>query len=484
VAHIVEDNVRETATTTGTGSFSLGGAAITGRTFSSVMADGDTCHYAIHHATLNEWEIGFGTYETTGNLLLRTTPAESSNGGAAVNFSAGNKTVEMVLPGSQALFLRQMTQLTGVVRVDAGVPTADTDVTDIVAAASTSAAGKVELADNAETLAGTDAARVVTPDGLAAYWEKGTDNTGGATITLGDGGMFDLITSTTAITAFAFTTDKAGRSARIRFLTARVLTHNATTLLLPFGGANITTEVGDRCTLVSLGSGNFYITDYVRSDGRTVLGPTDPNVFDFADDFYGNVVASPVYPWTETTSAAGTNNRQVVADHPGVLRLVTGAVSGNNKRIHLGVGETDGILLPVSVQRFSWIVRIPTITTIVIRLGLLQQPSAANGGTAGAFFEFDPTQSANWRYVTRQASTSTANNALTVTANNWYVLEARRLGSGNWEFYVNGVLRATNSANLPTTACNFGALCQTATAAARNLDLDFGAIRSLAQRFT
>jgi len=339
-------------------------------------------------------------------------------------------------------------------------------------------------ASTTEVLTGTDAAKFVTPDALAALWEAGTDNAGGATITLGDGGVFNLITSTTAITAFAFTTDKAGRTARIRFQTARVLTHNSTSLILNLGGANITTEVGDTCTVVSLGGGNFRVVDYERADGRTVLGPTDPNVFDFADDFHGNVVASPVYPWIETASGTGTNTRQVVAGHPGVLRLVTGTTSGNNKRIHQGIAVADGIHTPDFVQRFSWIVRIPTITSIVIRLGLMQDVSLASGGTAGAYFEFDPTASANWRYITRQASTSTANNALTVTANNWYVLEARRLGTGNWEFWANGVLRATNSANLPTTACNFGALCQTATTAARNLDLDFGAIRSLAQRFT
>lgn len=58
------------------------------------------------------------------------------------------------------------TGLTGVVRTDSGVVSVDTDVTDIVAAASDTAAGKVELATTAETATGTDATRAVTPDGL------------------------------------------------------------------------------------------------------------------------------------------------------------------------------------------------------------------------------------------------------------------------------------------------------------------------------
>lgn len=163
MAHIVEDNVRESATTTGTGNFSLGGALNTGRAFSAALANGDTCHYAIHHATLNEWEVGLGTYQTSGNVLVRTTPLESSNAGAAVNFSAGTKSVESVFPSLHALFVSRIAALTGVVRVDSGVPTADSDVTDIVAAASDTAAGKIEIAIQSEMETATDVVRAVVP---------------------------------------------------------------------------------------------------------------------------------------------------------------------------------------------------------------------------------------------------------------------------------------------------------------------------------
>src|SRR3990167_9827911 len=57
--------------------------------------------------------------------------------------------------------------LTGVLRADTGVVAVDSDVTDLVTAASLTAAGKVELATDAETTTGTDATRAVTPDGLA-----------------------------------------------------------------------------------------------------------------------------------------------------------------------------------------------------------------------------------------------------------------------------------------------------------------------------
>jgi hypothetical protein len=59
------------------------------------------------------------------------------------------------------------TGLTGVLRADSGVVSTDSDVTDLVSAASDVLAGKVELATSAETTTGTDTGRAVTPDGLA-----------------------------------------------------------------------------------------------------------------------------------------------------------------------------------------------------------------------------------------------------------------------------------------------------------------------------
>lgn len=457
MAFIRADFCKETTAVVGTGTVTLLGARAPAQTIATAVANGNTFGYAI--SGTSEWEVGLGTMVTS--TTFSRSVHFSSNANALVSFSAGTKNVDLV--------------------VDA------TDLNTFDRSATTALKGQVVLAATTEVLTGTDTTKSVTCSALAALWGQGTDNTGGATITLGDGWFHNLITSTTAITAFAFTTDKAGRTAHVRFQTARTLTHG-TALQLPFGGASILTEAGDTCDVLSLGSGNFLVCNYERFGGRTILGPTDPMVFDFADDFHGNVVSSPIFPWTETLLNAGTNTKPVVVSHPGILNLVTNAATANsNKRIHLGVGVADGILAPNTMQRFSWVVRIPTITSIIVRLGLMQDVSATAGGTAGAYFEFDPASSANWRFITRQASASTVGtvtSAIAVTAGNWYVLEARRLTSGTWEYWVNGILRATSAANLPTTACNFGALVQTTIVGARTLDLDFGACRSLAQRFT
>lgn len=95
MAFITEDRVQETSTTTGTGSFTLAGAVAGFRAFSAVCSTNDLFPYTIEAVDgsgipTGEWETGIGTY-SGANTLARTTVLESSNAGAAVNFSAGTK---------------------------------------------------------------------------------------------------------------------------------------------------------------------------------------------------------------------------------------------------------------------------------------------------------------------------------------------------------------------------------------------------------
>ena len=80
------DRIKETSTSTGTGTFTLGGAVLGYKVFSN-----GTYKYCIVNETESEWEVGEGT--VTSGVLTRTTIEASSNGGAAVSFSAGTKYV-------------------------------------------------------------------------------------------------------------------------------------------------------------------------------------------------------------------------------------------------------------------------------------------------------------------------------------------------------------------------------------------------------
>lgn len=105
MAFVTADRVRDTSTTAGSGSFSVSGTAPSGyRTFSAVLSVSDTFYYSIQHQTLNEWEVGLGTY-SSADTFARTTIYSSSNAGSAVTFSAGTKDVFITMAASRSIQL-------------------------------------------------------------------------------------------------------------------------------------------------------------------------------------------------------------------------------------------------------------------------------------------------------------------------------------------------------------------------------------------
>lgn len=92
MAFVLKDRVKETSTTTGTGTITLAGAS-TGFQAFSVIGDGNTTYYTIALQGGSEFEVGIGTYTLSGTTLSRTTVLSSSNSGNLVNFSAGTKDV-------------------------------------------------------------------------------------------------------------------------------------------------------------------------------------------------------------------------------------------------------------------------------------------------------------------------------------------------------------------------------------------------------
>lgn len=100
---VIADRVKETTTTTGTGTITLAGAATGFRSF-SVVGNGNTTYYAIVEPIGGAWEVGIGTYSTTGPTLARTTVLSSSNSGSLVNFPAGTKEVYVTYPAGRSVF--------------------------------------------------------------------------------------------------------------------------------------------------------------------------------------------------------------------------------------------------------------------------------------------------------------------------------------------------------------------------------------------
>jgi len=96
MALVIADRVQETTTTTGTGTVTLGGASAGYQSF-AVIGNGNTTYYTIT-ASSGNWEVGVGTYTSSGTTLSRDTVLSSSNSGALVNFGAGSKSVFVTYP--------------------------------------------------------------------------------------------------------------------------------------------------------------------------------------------------------------------------------------------------------------------------------------------------------------------------------------------------------------------------------------------------
>ena len=104
MAFVLADRVKETTTTTGTGTVTLAGAATGYQSFSAI-GNGNSTYYTIAGQTGSEWEVGIGTYTSSGTTLSRTTVLSSSNSGSLVNFSAGTKDVFVTQPSSRTVYV-------------------------------------------------------------------------------------------------------------------------------------------------------------------------------------------------------------------------------------------------------------------------------------------------------------------------------------------------------------------------------------------
>jgi hypothetical protein len=102
MAFIVNDRVRETTATTGTGTVTLAGAVSGYQSFSAI-GNGNNTYYTIANRTASEWETGVGTYTSSGTTLSRDFVISSSANGGIVDFSAGTKDVFCSVPAARTL---------------------------------------------------------------------------------------------------------------------------------------------------------------------------------------------------------------------------------------------------------------------------------------------------------------------------------------------------------------------------------------------
>ena len=146
MALVIADRVRETTTTAGTGTVTLAGA-VTGYQSFSVIGNGNTTYYTIAGQNTSEWEVGIGTYTSSGTTLSRDTVLASSNSGSLVVFSSGTKDVFVTYPAGKAIYTNgagtQITATGTLAATNGGTGQSSYAVGDLLYASTTSALSKL-----------------------------------------------------------------------------------------------------------------------------------------------------------------------------------------------------------------------------------------------------------------------------------------------------------------------------------------------------
>lgn len=120
MALVLKDRVQETTSSPGTGAAVLLGAVTGYQTFSATMSNGDTTYYTIADQSGSRWEVGIGTYITSGNEIARTTILASSNSGSTVDFNSGTQVIFLTYPAEIAVLASNNPGTSGQILVSQG----------------------------------------------------------------------------------------------------------------------------------------------------------------------------------------------------------------------------------------------------------------------------------------------------------------------------------------------------------------------------
>ena len=106
MALVINDRVKETSTTSGTGNFTLAGASTGFITFNSGIGTSNTTYYTIHEQGTNNFEVGLGTLTGSTTLQRDTVLSNSARNTSKINFgSSTTKDVFCTMPASKSVYL-------------------------------------------------------------------------------------------------------------------------------------------------------------------------------------------------------------------------------------------------------------------------------------------------------------------------------------------------------------------------------------------
>jgi len=373
MAFVIADRVRETTTTTGTGTISLLGAVTNFETFTANLSNSDTTYYAIVDNTNSDFEVGLGTFTSSGTTLARTTIIASSNSNSAVDFGSGTKDVFITVPASKLVVEDGSNNVSigGTVTATAfsGSGASLTGV-DVVNDTSPQLGGNLDMNGN-DIVTTSNADLELAPNGTGKVVVKGNTNQGAIklnceanshgqtiiaaphsesannTLTLpSTGGDARLVSATSTATL----TNKTLTSPVIETITGSTITlDSAGDITLDAGGADVTLK-DDGTTFGSLTNSSG---ELVVKSGST---PTTAMTFSGANvTVAGNLTVSGTTTTVDTTNTTITDN---------LLELNSGVSSNSNDSgVLIERGSTgDNALIMWDESEDRWVLGTSTST--------------------------------------------------------------------------------------------------------------------------
>ena len=391
MAFVIADRVRESSTTTGTGSIALGGAVTGYRTFGSVLTTADTTYYTIADQGGANWEVGIGTF-TSPSTLARTTILSSSNGGSIVTFTAGTKDVFISLPASK---------------------TNTNDQPNVIAVNSTSDALRVTQTGTGNALVVEDS---TNPDATPIVIDStGRLNVGG-TVWYNTG-------SVTPNTQFNGT----GTNASLALNAWQAGTNVPARIYFNRADSN---TVGDFSDPVDSGD-NLGIIHWAGSDGSGFTEAATINAAADGATAVGDVPGRLIF--STRASGAGAVTERMRIDSAGQVGIGTSSITGYRLRIG---GSITGATTSYGVSPDL----VVSSDVTLIALGV-----HTNIGTQATAFTLSNLRHYSARQATIGAGSIVTNqygywadSTITGATNNYGFYSNIASGTGRWNFYANG----------------------------------------------
>ena len=157
------------------------------------------------------------------------------------------------------------------------------------------------------------------------------------------------------------------------------------------------------------------------------------------------------------------------------MRIGTGGALGDDVDLWLGsVTTTLNFFDPDDTFDMTMVVRITTITNLVVRVGANLTPTSNSEDTGeNAMFRFAPATDASWECRTRSAGgvDQSTDSTVDVAAGTWYKLRIVKDG-GTIRFFINDVNRCNHSLQVPSNPLTPFYTIDTTAAGARTMDVD------------